>query len=223
MRLTQVVLLYIFFFVCILIFKSKKQTIGKSASIYSIFRYFLKEGYFQLDSRQQDWVLHMCQGIQLLTIRVNIYLCIFSLLAAVVGGFILLIKFVIKQVRLHLLARTRFTYLVKNFSRKMHYKGAEYSSCFSFEKDSSSFVDTSETPLYVKSVNRNSDTKTSITMESFVEQEMCLICHHFIQEGQQVIDIPKCGHFMHDHCLLGYLRKQNICPCCRNVVVFPDL
>ena len=56
---------------------------------------------------------------------------------------------------------------------------------------------------------------------SLVEIEVCIICHDDINEGEMIIEIPKCRHFMHEECLLLWLKEKQSCPLCRLSIEIP--
>lgn len=60
--------------------------------------------------------------------------------------------------------------------------------------------------------NQLSQAYTAITTSS----GLCIICRDYLeQEEHRVVKLNKCGHVMHDDCLIKWLVKSASCPTCR--------
>jgi len=46
-------------------------------------------------------------------------------------------------------------------------------------------------------------------------QTECCICYENYFIGQEILDLPKCGHSLHWNCGIQWLRKNGSCPMCR--------
>ena len=149
-----------------------------------------------------------------------------AVLAVFFGGFFLLGRWGWTKIK----AKLEFRKLQKNlkfhFSRPMCYKKAEYGSkdiVFTQNSEDSLFnslsIEMNQVTPGIMLTNSNCN---SSEIEYFEEQQICLNCHYFIQEGQMIIEIPKCCHLMHENCFFIWIKKNNSCPCCGKKFVFPQ-
>lgn len=50
-------------------------------------------------------------------------------------------------------------------------------------------------------------------------EKTCAICLDEFETGEPINDVSKCPHVFHRECLLSWLDRHNVCPCCRRPMV----
>ena len=53
------------------------------------------------------------------------------------------------------------------------------------------------------------------------EQQSCIICFEDFTEDDVIVEIKKCKHIYHKHCVNTWLNEKPLCPICRERV-FPN-
>jgi hypothetical protein len=58
--------------------------------------------------------------------------------------------------------------------------------------------------------------------EEKTEELECVICLSYIEKGEFVRKLPKCGHVFHVECIDMWLNSHCNCPICRSLIVEND-
>lgn len=50
------------------------------------------------------------------------------------------------------------------------------------------------------------------------EDRTCSICYDEVKEGEEIIHLP-CKHNFHGECIKEWLKKEKVCPLCKQEIV----
>lgn len=49
-------------------------------------------------------------------------------------------------------------------------------------------------------------------------EESCSICFEALVKKEKTLELPECHHVFHSHCVLQWVRRNAVCPYCRNSI-----
>jgi len=74
--------------------------------------------------------------------------------------------------------------------------------------------------LLVQRYQTNASTTCNLEVNSISKE--CIICCEEFSLGQNLLQLPACGHFFHERCALTWLTEHNSCPFCRRQLPTDD-